>query len=102
MKTAIRDAVNDGNTDMLPETHHALNGQNDRDWFLNNFKRYCNGEWEYVECGPLNDANIIILHNKNLGYFDFVGLSAISLDTELEFSPGNHTVFGSFEGDITS
>lgn len=102
MKTAIRDAVNDGNTDMLPETHHALNGQNDRDWFLNNFKRYCNGEWEYIECEPLNEANIIILKNKELGYYDFIGLSAISLDTPLEFSPGNHTVFGSFEGDITS
>ena len=97
----IKDAVEQGNSELLPESTLAFNGQNDKNWFLKNFKRYCNGTWEFIECAPLKELGIIALKNSMNGYIEFIDLTTISLTTEVKLHKNNSSVLGSFEDDIT-
>lgn len=71
-------------------------------WFQRRMARYCNDNWEVVDCEPAEYLGCILLRNKLNNQIDVVKISTSLLKRPREFVKGRKGLTGAFESDIVS
>lgn len=49
-------------------------------WFKDQFAKYCNSDWDIIECEPAEEFGVILLRNKNTQQIDVKRISTQNLD----------------------
>ena len=81
----------------IPDNPSGVNG-----WFQRRMSRYCNRNWEVVDCEPAEYLGCILLRNKFTNQIDVVKISTSMLKRSRELVKGRHGLTGAFESDIIS
>lgn len=81
----------------IPDNPRGVNG-----WFQRRMARYCNSNWEVVDCEPAEYLGCILLRNKFTNQIDVVKISTSMLKRSRELIKGRHGLTGAFESDIIS
>ena len=97
MKQAI--AKEDVNLLELPKIAQNRVGINP-EWLKGKLSKYCNRNWQILDCPAVNELGIIIVQNKTSGQVDFLKISSSNINSSIKFKNNNKMLSGNFQNDI--
>ena len=103
IKNGLKEAIEDENPyyeftkESMPEDPKGVTG-----WFRSRMARYCNRNWEVVECEPAEYLGCILVRNKESNQIDVIKITTSIPDRRLELVKGRHKLTSVFEDDRTA
>lgn len=103
IKEGLKKAIEDENPyyefteASIPDDPKGVTG-----WFQRRLSRYCNSNWELVDCEPAEYLGCLLLRNKLTNQIDVVKISTSMLRRPRELVKGRRGLTGAFESDIIS
>lgn len=99
--TSVKSAINKEDVNLLELPRIAQNrvGINP-EWLKGKLSKYCNRNWQVLDCPSVNELGIIILQNKTSGQVDFLKITSSNINSMLKFKNKNKALSGAFQNDI--
>lgn len=101
IKTALRDAIVEENPNYdFPSSSKLDDKDGTTLWFRQQLGKYCNRNWEILECEPAEHLGVLLLRNKLTSQIDVIKVTTSKLKYRRSFGKGRDGLTGAFEPDM--